>query len=167
MSLVNKAVLAFVALALLMLAPRAAVACSCGNPSVRPCAAYWKARAVFAGVVTKVADSGVRGGGGESVRPFYYKLVRFKVSDRLRGPRGGTAEVLTAPRAADCGYNFVSGRRYLVYAEEGADGRSTRVSVPRPSRSKKRVPTSRISAGSRLRRRWRPSMGTWSSAGAT
>jgi hypothetical protein len=51
MSLVNKAALATVALGLLLLAPRAAVACSCGDRSVRPCAAYWKARAVFTGVV--------------------------------------------------------------------------------------------------------------------
>lgn len=112
-----------IALCLLLLAPSVAAACSCGDPSVRPCAGYWKARVVFTGVVAGVADSGVRRGGGESVRPFYYKLVRFRVQDWFRGPRGRAAQVLTAPRESDCGYRFVPGRSYLVYAEEGADGR--------------------------------------------
>lgn len=123
MSFVDKFVPALAALGLLLLAPSVAAACSCGGAGVRPCAAYWKARAVFTGVVTEVAESGVRHGGGESVRPFYYKLVRFKVQDWLRGPRRGAAQVLTAPRAADCGYKFIPGGRYLVYAEERTDGR--------------------------------------------
>lgn len=122
MSLVNRAALALVALGVLLLMPGAGAACSCGSAGVRPCAAYWEARAVFIGVVTQVADSGVRGGRGESVRPFYYKLVKFKVNEWFRGSRGGAAQVLTAPRGADCGYKFVPGRRYLVYAEEGLDG---------------------------------------------
>lgn len=123
MSLINKVALAFVALGLLLLAPRVTAACSCSDRSVRPCAAYWKARAVFTGVAAEVAESGVRHGGSESVRPFKYKLVRFKVEDWFRGPRRRNMEVLTAPRGSDCGYMFVPGMRYLVYAEERADGR--------------------------------------------
>lgn len=122
MSFVKNLTLALVALVLLLLAPRAAAACACGDPSVRACAAYWKAHIVFNGVVTEVTESSVRHGGGESVRPFYYNLVRFKVQDWFRGPRTRDAQVLTAPRAADCGYTFSRGRRYLVYAEEGTDG---------------------------------------------
>jgi len=125
MSFANNPVPAFVALVLLLLlAPSAAAACSCGAASVRPCAAYWEARAVFSGVVTGVAESGVRGGRGESVAPFIYKLVRFKVQDWFRGGSGRAAQVLTGPGlGGDCGYKFVPGRRYLVYAEEGEDGR--------------------------------------------
>lgn len=114
---------AFVVLGLLLLAPRADAACSCRAGSVRPCSAYWEARAVFAGVVTEVAESGVRQGGSESARPFNYKLVRFKVGEWFRGGRRGAARVLTGPGGADCGYKFVRGRRYLVYAEERSDGR--------------------------------------------
>jgi hypothetical protein len=123
MSFVNNLAPALAALVLLMLMPSVAAACSCGGGGARPCAAYWEARAVFDGVVTEVAESGVRRGGSESVRPFYYKLVRFKVQDWFRGPRRRAAQVLTAPRGDDCGYQFVPGRRYLVYAEEGTDGR--------------------------------------------
>ncbi|HEV2859868.1 MAG TPA: carboxypeptidase regulatory-like domain-containing protein [Pyrinomonadaceae bacterium] len=122
MSFVNNSVPALVALGLLLLAPGVAAACSCGGPGVRPCAAYWEARAVFSGVVTQVAESAVRHGGGESVRPFHYKAVRFKVQDSFRGPRRRTIEVLTAPRGPNCGYSFVQGRRYLVYAQERTDG---------------------------------------------
>lgn len=121
---IPKLVPAMIALGLLLLAPRAAVAaCSCGAASVRPCAAYWDAGAVFAGVVTEVTESGVRHGGSERDAPFYYRLVRFKVEDSFRGAQGSTAEVLTGRGGADCGYGFVAGRRYLVYAREGQDKR--------------------------------------------
>ena len=122
MSFVNNFAQTLVALGLLLLAPSVAAACSCRGPGVRPCAAYWEARAVFTGVVTGVTQSAVRHGGGESVRPFNYNLVRFRVQDWFRGPRRQTMEVLTAPRGPNCGYNFVPGRRYLVYAEERTDG---------------------------------------------
>jgi hypothetical protein len=115
--------LAFVAFCVLLVAPRAAAACECRGAGVRPCAAYWEARTVFAGVVTEVAESGVRHGGSEHDRPFYYRLVRFKVSDSFGGSKAQTAEVLTGRGGADCGFNFVRGRRYLVYAREGEDGR--------------------------------------------
>jgi hypothetical protein len=120
---IPKLALALFALGLLLLTPRAAAACSCGAASVRPCAAYWDARAVFTGAVTEVTESGVRHGGSESTRPFYYRLVRFKVEDSLRGAQGATVEVLTGRGGTDCGYGFVAGRRYLVYAQEGQDGR--------------------------------------------
>lgn len=123
MSFVNNLLPALVALSFLLLTPSVAAACSCGGGAARPCAAYWEARSVFTGVVTRVTDSGVRGGRGESVRPFNYRLVRFKVLSWFRGPRRRAAEVLTGPGGAECGYRFVPGRRYLVYAEEGADGR--------------------------------------------
>lgn len=124
MSFAKNFVLACAVIGVLLLAPGTASACSCGAGSVRPCAAYWEARAVFSGVVTEVAESGVRGGRGESVGPFTYKLVRFKVDDWFRGGRSRAAQVLTGPgNGADCGYRFVPGRRYLVYAEEGRDGR--------------------------------------------
>lgn len=123
MRFVNQLVLALVALGFLLMTPNVAAACSCGGAGVRPCAAYWEAKAVFSGVVMQVTDSGVRGGRGESVRPFNYKLVRLKVLDWFHGPRQRAAEVLTGPGDAECGYRFVPGRRYLVYAEEGTDGR--------------------------------------------
>jgi hypothetical protein len=117
-------VLALIALGLLLPVPRpAAVSCSCGAARVRPCAAYWDAQAVFTGAVTEVTESGVRHGGSERDAPFQYRLVRFKVEDSFRGAPGPTAEVLTGRGGADCGYGFVAGRRYLVYARKGQDGR--------------------------------------------
>ena len=123
MRFVNNLVLALVALSFLLITPSVVAACSCGGAGVRPCAAYWKAQAVFTGVVTQVTDSDVRGGRGESVRPFNYRLVRFKVLARFRGSRRRAVQVLTEPGGVECGYRFVPGRRYLVYAEERLDGR--------------------------------------------
>lgn len=122
MRFANNLLLALVALGFLLIAPSVAAACSCGGGGARPCAAYWEARAVFTGVVMQVTDSGVRGGRGESIRPFNYKLVRFKVLNWFRGPRQRAAQVLTGPGDGECGYRFIPGRRYLVYTEEGADG---------------------------------------------
>jgi hypothetical protein len=122
------------ALVLLLLAPRMASACDCGARSVRPCAAYWDAKAVFKGRVTQVSESGIREGGSERDAPFFYKLVRFKLEESFRGVRGATVEVLTGRGGSDCGYDFVPGRRYIVYAREGSKGKltTTTCSATRP-----------------------------------
>jgi protocatechuate 3,4-dioxygenase beta subunit len=40
-------------------------------------------------------------------------------------PQSGTIEVTTAGTAAECGFKFVAGREYVVYASRSADGRLT------------------------------------------
>lgn len=111
------------ALGLLVHAPRAAAACSCGPGAARACATYWDATDVFAGVVTEVGESRVRHRGGESTRPFYYRLVRLTVGESFRGDAGRTVEVLTGRGGQDCGYDFAVGRRYLVYADRSREDR--------------------------------------------
>lgn len=111
------------AFGLFLLAPRAAAACSCRGAGSRPCATYWEATAVFAGLVTGVGESRVRHSGSESTAPFYYRLARLTVVESFRGDTGRTVEVLTGRSGHDCGYDFAVGRRYFVYAEPGRENR--------------------------------------------
>lgn len=123
MSRYPKFALILFAFGLLLLAPRAASAsCSCRTGGVRPCATYWDATHVFTGLVTEVGESRVRHGGSESIRPFFYKRARLKVEESFRDAKDRTIEVLTARGGSDCGYKFVVGQRYLVYAKQRDDG---------------------------------------------
>lgn len=114
MRLKLKAALALCALALF--APAAARACSCIAQSARPCARAWSAPVVFVGVAAE-ERKGVKDQEGWGRRAF-----RFNVEETFRGSAAGSVEVLTGRGGGDCGYNFVVGTRYLVYAHEGKDG---------------------------------------------
>lgn len=92
-------------------------ACSC-TPSGPPCQSFWQTDAVFLGtvraktVVTAEVDN-------ETKRTAQQMSVRFLVEDVYRGLLGGNdVEIITGIGAADCGYNFEKGKRYLVYANE-------------------------------------------------
>ena len=101
---------ALAAFALLLFAPHVARACSCAMPGPRPCARAWSAPVVFVGLVTEEAKT-PKGEEGWLRRAF-----RFQVEESFRGAQGATAEVLTGAGGGDCGYGFVVGQRYLVYA---------------------------------------------------
>jgi hypothetical protein len=101
------------ALALVLIAPRAASACSC-EPSGPPCQAYFNSDAVFVATVRsievrEVADDGIE-------RMTRRKLVRFSIERAARGVQGSEIEVWTGMFEGDCGYGFKIGRRYVVYA---------------------------------------------------
>lgn len=97
---------------LLFADPREASACSCNlNP---PCAAFWRADAVFIGRVTAAETIQAEGQSPEIV-------TAFTVLRTFRGeplPTMVLRAVLTS-----CVYGFRIGETYLVYAFRGADGR--------------------------------------------
>lgn len=45
-------------------------------------------------------------------------MVRIAVQERFRGAANQTVEVVTGLGNGDCGFPFVVGERYLVYADE-------------------------------------------------
>jgi hypothetical protein len=98
-----------------------ALACSCGLASP-PCEAAWRADAVIAGVVRSVEVI-------EHVElgpPHQSRLVKFEVEQSFINGRPGIVELTTGRDSGDCGYEFVAGKRYLVYAsKQGAGGLST------------------------------------------
>jgi hypothetical protein len=103
--------MAVVGLAALLL-PSPAAGCSCVQQ--RPaCQAFWDPGAVFVGTVTSIgpADKDVD-------PPFEGRRVRFEIVEAFHGVTTSVVDVYTGMGGGDCGYPFVVGQRYLVYAYE-------------------------------------------------
>ena len=67
--------------------------------------------------------------------------MRFVVAESFRGLRSAEAEVVTGWGGGDCGYEFVKGETYLVYAFRGEKDKLLRTGIctrPRPSPTAKR-----------------------------
>jgi hypothetical protein len=85
-----------------------------------PCAAYWRAPAVFVGR----ADAIARGPGG--------RRVTFTVLERFRGAEASAVTLAIDP-ATSCAAMFRTGREYFVYAERDREGRDLAVRCSRTS----------------------------------
>jgi hypothetical protein len=118
----NKPHLLLLAALALMLLPGFASevrACSCMFGGASPCEEYWQTDAVFAGTV--VGSSEIK----TEMAGYKRRLVRFSVEESYRGIEGAFAEVVTGQGGGDCGYGFVRGGQYLVYAHR--DGKDKRL----------------------------------------
>src|SRR3954447_14202255 len=104
------------ALALCLAAPWPASACSCLGPrSDEPCAAYQAAPVVFAGKVASISEE--KGSG-----PWPHRVVHFEAVEGFVGITRDTVDVRTGMGGGDCGYGFVSGESYFVYAHNEGEG---------------------------------------------
>jgi hypothetical protein len=96
--------------ALLAPATRLAYACSCAEPDP-PQLALDKAAAVFAGQVRRVdLTAGTLISSNDPV------TVGFDVRQVWKGPVAATLAAQTARSDASCGYSFMAGQAYLIYA---------------------------------------------------
>ena len=99
-----------------------ASACGCSRAGT-PCRALEGVAAVFVGTVTSVSE-GARGRKPDGELDFTPRLVRLSVEQSFLGAPGAEAEIGTGLGDDDCGYPFMKGFRYLVYAYKGEkDGR--------------------------------------------
>lgn len=98
-------------LIILTSAARDASACSCvmGMPI---CETFWRTPVVFSGEVVEITPAPP----ARDLRFPAKKLVRFRVDRVWRGEAAGEIEVHTGAGGGDCGYDFVRGGQYLVYA---------------------------------------------------
>lgn len=95
-------------------------ACSCVG--TRPaCQAFWDPGAVFSGKVLSIEPE------NRSEPRFGNRLVRFAVLEAFRGLSTSEVTISTGSGGGDCGYAFVAGESYLVYAyqAQGAPSLST------------------------------------------
>ena len=112
-------VLVLVVSALLFLGDAKQVAaCTCIPHSVEE--AVDRADAVFAGRVMFI-------GRDVDIQAVYgtQNLVGFWVNEVWKGPVRGLMYVTANPNESSCGFNFRTGREYLVYASESSVGYST------------------------------------------
>ncbi len=113
-------------------------ACSCGGGG-KPCEAYGRASAVFVGTVVGISQRKFdsveverkRQDAGEYLAPMTYT---FAVQKSFGGIVGAEVEVGSGLGGGDCGYEFVQGMQYVVYAYR--DPRSNRLSTSICTRTK-------------------------------
>ncbi len=99
--------------------PQQAYACSCIPPSP-PLESMATSDAVFSGKVTRIeAEEAPIMSSADPVK------VVFEVSRVWKGAEDGAIALSTARDSASCGYDFVAGQEYLVYAHSSESGLTT------------------------------------------
>jgi hypothetical protein len=119
------------AVGVLILAAEASLACSC-TPPPPPKVALAQSAAVFLAEVVSVED-----GKGTSHN------VMLKVERWWKGGDAKTIAVSTEKNGATCGYGFVKGGRYLVYAHGRDKDAPLRVSLCSRTRTAKEAEVSK------------------------
>jgi hypothetical protein len=89
-----------------------AEACECLEGGVSMCQEYWRTDVVFLGTVVGSAKISIN----EGDYKYDQRLVRFEVVTTFRGEQKAKAEIVTGLDGGDCGYRFIDGETYLVYA---------------------------------------------------
>jgi hypothetical protein len=86
-------------------------------PSGPPCQAFFSADAVFVGTVknAQILKTG-------SDQLYERRLVQIAVDGPSKGTSSGVIEVWTGMGGGDCGFTFIVGQRYVVYANRRSDG---------------------------------------------
>lgn len=95
----------------------------CDCPTVRLDDAYCVSNVVFEGTALTNDTTYAQGGIKPVARDvLQHTSTRFLVTRSLKGETSGTATVLSAKGTDDCGFHFIPGKRYLVFAtyEDGA-----------------------------------------------
>jgi protocatechuate 3,4-dioxygenase beta subunit len=93
-----------------------ASACTCANQS-SPCAAFGATPVVFVGHVVSIKEDKAeinRFGVKEVIRTGL--VAHMVVEEALKGITQKEVDVVTGGGGGDCGYRFIDGERYLVYA---------------------------------------------------
>ena len=101
---------------------RDASACTCGTPGP-PCQGAFQADAVFSCTAASVvALPDERPSPPGTFRPPRAIRVSFVGVTGFLGIRDASIDIMTAGDGAACGYTFLQGERYLVYARRADDG---------------------------------------------
>jgi hypothetical protein len=106
-----------------------ALGCSCIESEIPPCAAYWRADAVFVGSITAIIPPPQ-----QLTKSLPEATLRLSVEEAFRGAAVGTIlEVLTLS-GTSCDSSFNIGNRYLIYGHR--DSTSDRLHIPPCDRTK-------------------------------
>jgi hypothetical protein len=127
----SKYYLVGLALFTILLVSNNAYGCSCAGGGEPSCQSFGRSSAVFVGTVTGVRTAQQPQAPNreelEKLRRGEIELTprtfKFSVEVAFLGVHGMEVEVATGRGGGDCGYDFVSGKRYLVYAYRIQDNR--------------------------------------------
>ena len=90
--------------------PSITSACSCAElSSVEE--EFERSAAVFSGKVIEIKEK-------KSLKGYIYKSVLFEVTNTWKGVEQTQILITTGEGGGDCGFNFIEGNEYLVYANE-------------------------------------------------
>lgn len=124
------------AVVLLLGFPAAVLACTCSQSAPGKCPGLAPGGVVFLGTVTGayvVPASAPAAGAADTPSsanspvdgPAVTPIIRyhFRVQERFSGPQVSSIDIFSGGDDGDCGYRFQTGKQYLVFTHEGADGR--------------------------------------------
>ncbi len=101
----------------MFLVPQKSLACTCGNPATVPTSLETSV-AVFSGEVSDVKQSSF----------FKKSIVTFTVTQAWKGVDTKSIQIKTESQSSECGFTFLEGIEYLVYAK-GKDDNSLETSA--------------------------------------
>src|SRR5574341_170856 len=103
-------VLAIAVIAGLLGLPHRALACTCAQPSTVQ-EGLQRAHSVFAGLAERFELEGSR------------RMATFRVRRVWKGPESSRVQVATGGGDGDCGYHFIVGIEYIVFAHQSGRNR--------------------------------------------
>jgi hypothetical protein len=103
--------------------PAATWGCICSQQTPGRCPGLQKDDIVFLGTVTQVAR--VAASASSPANQNAAPLVRyhFRIDERFAGPNTTEIDIYSGGDEGDCGYRFRQGVQYVVFTEQGTDGR--------------------------------------------
>jgi len=113
---------------LIPLAAIAAQACTCSQAPPGKCPGLQQGDVVFAGTVTAIEDISYGApktdSSGAPVDIIASRLTRyhFRIDEEFAGPDAAEIDIFSGGDDGDCGYRFEQGERYVVFAQQEAEG---------------------------------------------
>ena len=127
MATLFKHLLLVVSAVVLLPCSTAVKACSCVGERP-PCEGFGSASAVFIGKVVGAKQQREQRGEDGSITTYDVGEIYFKVEESFLGVKGARVVIHSGTGGGDCGYWFLRGQRYLVYAYgESSDSLGTSI----------------------------------------
>jgi Tissue inhibitor of metalloproteinase. len=111
----NRIFLLSIAFILMLASAEIASACSCARPGL-PCESFSDAKAIFVGKVVGAKEQKESFGEGGVKTIYDVGEIYFKVEESFIGAKTSRVVIHSGTGGGDCGYWFIRGQSYLVYA---------------------------------------------------
>lgn len=108
--------------------PAAAHACACSQGPVGQCPSMTKDDVIFLGTVTEIAVVPPPPGTNDPnqnavINPSRITRYHFHIDEKFSAPDSPEIDVFSGGDDGDCGYRFQKSQQYVVFTEQGTEGR--------------------------------------------